>query len=267
MTLCNTYKRLALDTWDKIQQGRRVHFQLKEETLTDLNVLALKARHNNQVFTKVFTKNAEGKNGADWEWWFKGLTNKWIGFRVQAKVINIDSDEFEHLHYRSPKKGKYQCDKLITKALSAPQPLFPIYCLYIQTDDPQYLNKWSCRTFSHLKDFFGCSLTSAFTVKKLRPTNSKHLIDLQNKISPWHCLVCCSGYGKSDFVTNIQAFARAQFELDNEAALELDTKIPEDFSTDTPPQYVLSIIDNENNDNIITTDRSLAGVLVFLEKE
>ena len=62
MTLCNTFKRLALDTWDSIQKSRQLNFQLKEETFTDINMLTLKAKHSRQVRTKVFNKVQKGRN-------------------------------------------------------------------------------------------------------------------------------------------------------------------------------------------------------------
>ena len=92
-------------------KSRRAKFQLKEETLTDLNMLELKLRHSRQVRTKVITKKAEGKNGADWEWWFTSK-HKWIGIRGQAKIININTNEFLHLHYQQPTSKIFQCDKL-----------------------------------------------------------------------------------------------------------------------------------------------------------
>lgn len=265
-TLCNTFKRLAHDTWDNIHKSRQVNFQLKEETFTDINMLAIKARHDGQVKTKVFTKRQEGINGADWEWWFLGLTGNWIGFRVQAKIINLQSSEFEHLHYQNPITHIYQCDKLIQNALTRRNPKIPLYCFFIQTDNNAYLNSWTCRTVPYAKDIYGCSITSAFKVKQLRATNSKHITDLQVDLRPWHCLVCCSGYGNSDFISNIQAYAKANFKFDNDIAKELGVTIPENFSTQKPPDYVLAILENENNDNIKAPDEEIDGVIVITEK-
>lgn len=266
-TICNTFKQLALDTWNSIDKSRQVSFQLKEETFTDINMLAIKTRHSGQVRTKVFTKRQEGNNGADWEWWFRGLTGNWIGFRVQAKIINLQSDQFEHLHYQNPGTHIYQCDKLIQKALTRQHPKIPLFCFFIQTDNAAHLNNWTCQTVPYAKDFYGCSLTSAFTVKQLRATNGKHITDLQANIKPWHCLVCCSGYGKSDFISNIQEYVKANFNLDEDIANGLDVIIPEDFSTQKPPDYVLAILENENNDNIKAPDEDIGGVIVFTEKE
>jgi hypothetical protein len=265
MTICDTFKRLALDTWDGILRSRQVNFQLKEETFIDINMLTLKLRHNDQIKTKVFNKRQEGINGADWEWWFKGITGNWLGFRVQAKIINISSFEFEHLHYRNPRTQIYQCDKLIQNSLNARCPKIPLYCFFIQTNDVTHLTNWPCPTYPYVKDLYGCSLTSAFTIKQLRATDGKHIINLQNNIKPWHCLVCCSGYGHGDLISNIHAYSMANFKLDKDFAKEMDLNIPDDFTTKNPPDYVIAILDSEKNDNIKPPDNEIDGVLIFTE--
>lgn len=265
MTLCDSFKKLSLETWNTIQKSRSVNYQMKEETLTDYNMLELKLRHSSQIRTRVFTKPEEGVNGADWEWWFKGNSNKWIGFRVQAKILNIQSDEFEHLHYKTRRTGIYQSDKLINNALSQSIPRIPLYCLFLQTNNNSLLNKWTCKTFGQIKDLYGCSLISAFTVQKLRTTNSKHLSDLEDYIKPWHCLVCCSGYGQSDFITNIESYALNSFDLTSENLVNADNTIPESFITEKPPNYVVQLLENEKNDNVKRPDEDLNGITIIIE--
>lgn len=263
MTLCNTFKCLAFNTWNFIQRGRNAVFQLKEETITDINLLEIKTRHPGQVWTYAFNKREEGNVGADWEWWFQGADLRWIGFRVQAKIISIYSSCFEHLHYKNQNTNIYQCDKLIQNALSQNPPSIPLYCFYIQTDDSSHLNDWSCASIPPLKDFYGCSLTSAFTVRQLRVAKDDHITDLQNELKPWHCLVCCTGFGgNGNFIENIEAYAMKNFSFpkdDNDA-------IPERFSTDKPPKYVLSILENPSNKEITPPDKEIDGVLVFKER-
>ena len=265
MTLCDTFKRLSIDTWDKIQESRKVDFQLKEETFTDMNMLALKARHGGQIVTRVFTKRKEGINGADWEWWLKGKTNKWIGLRIQAKIINIKTDEFEHLHYQNPKTNAFQCDNLINNALTGPSPRIPLYCFYLQTDNITHLTKWDCGTYPSLKDLYGCSLTSAFTVKKLRASAKKKLTDIESYLKPWHCLVCCVNYGKSDLTENIQAYVKNNFEITNNLTGDSGVPLPDSFLTENPPGYVLAISENSSNQDITPPDADIDGVIIYKE--
>ncbi|MDI9312769.1 MAG: hypothetical protein QM535_21345 [Limnohabitans sp.] len=261
--ICNTFKRLSLNTWDKISQSRAVNFQLKEETFTDLNMLEIKRNHPLKVKTKVFTKHEEGINGADWEWWFRNSKSQWIGFRIQAKIINNLSYEFEHLHYQSAKTKVFQCDKLLQKSLTKNAPKVPLYCFYIQSDDKKHLTKWTCGTFPATKDLWGCSLASAFSVKSLRAKASNHLTDLEPFLKPWHCLVCCTGYGGNDNIENIDNYVKENFPIDETITKELDLTTPETFITEKPPQYVLSIQENEKNDNIFTEDEDLRGVIIY----
>lgn len=126
--LCKTFKDLSQDTWKKIEQSKSVSFQLKEETITDQNLLHLKIKNPNEIHIHIFNKIAKGTNGADWEWWLNDGTD-WLGFRVQAKIINNISDRFEHLHYQK-KSSAPQSEILVTQASPKGEvPQVPIYCL------------------------------------------------------------------------------------------------------------------------------------------
>ena len=111
--LCETFRALAFRTFDQMARARRVGHQPLEETFTDTNILELKDRHPTEIYCRTFNKHEEGKNGADLELW---LTNhsmsSWLGMRLQAKVLHIESDTFPHLHYKSGKSKKYQLSKL-----------------------------------------------------------------------------------------------------------------------------------------------------------
>ena len=87
MSLCQTYRDLSFRTWRYLEKARSVSHQPLEETITDNNFIELKLRHSNEVLTTTYNRIQEGKNGADWEWWFtnKGKT-AWYGVRVQTLV-------------------------------------------------------------------------------------------------------------------------------------------------------------------------------------
>jgi hypothetical protein len=67
LTLCHTFRRQAIWTWDSLRQAKQVSCQIGEESLTDFNLLRIRLRHPNEVFTQSFTKPAESRTGADWE--------------------------------------------------------------------------------------------------------------------------------------------------------------------------------------------------------
>jgi len=58
---------LSHTTWNTISLSRAAKFQLKEETITDQNILQLKLHYSHEIDTIAFNKHEEGKNGADWE--------------------------------------------------------------------------------------------------------------------------------------------------------------------------------------------------------
>lgn len=267
MTLCSIFRQISLDTWYLIKKSRIADYQLKEETITDYNMLSLKLSHSKHVKTRVFTKHVEGKNGADWEWWFKGNSNKWIGFRVQAKILNIRTNEFEHLHYKNHTTGLYQCDKLINNAFQDNIFRFPLYCLFIQTGDKNLLTRKVCKTFKLQRNLYGCSLISAYKVKQLRFKNYKKLSDLENYIYPWHCLVCCKGYGKSDFISNIRSYVLNTFTFQENEDKIFEFNIPDNLITVKPPEYVYQLFENKSNENNAKFDEDLAGVTLIIEEE
>jgi len=246
--ICNTFKRLALDTWDKIAKSRTVGFQLKEETLTDLNMLDLKVRHPYEISVQVFNKAEEGEHGADWEWWFTDKTKKWLGFRVQAKIISITNDRFAHLHYRKDDKSLHQCDLLILKAGMGTHKTIPIYCLFVQTDDLTKLA--TTYTAGTTSEVLGCSLLSADAVQKLRP--AKKLKDT-NAMIPWHLLVCKPD--NKDVLEHLTDFIGSKLGIIIQE---------EDYLADEPPHYVSRLVFNQGEvSSEGEQSTGLAGVMVY----
>jgi len=266
MTICDTFLRTAISTWDKISEGRTVGYQLKEETITDLNILELKKRLGTRVLTIPFNKFDEGKNGADWEWWFRDIHGFWIGVRVQAKIIDIKTDGFEHLHYKKLKK--YQSEKIITEALTSTPPRIPLYSLYTQWDDRTVLANWTC-SFPRYVDLYGCSIMSAFDVYKRRLTDTKDLKSLLVDMRPWHCLVCCKGFSPSGQLTErIESYVKNSFFQGIDDSLKaLDIILPDTFRTKNPPDYVEKFINQKITVENVNVPESLDGLLIYLDEE
>lgn len=209
MSLCQTFRELSYQTWIQLGKARQVKHQILEESITDSLMVELKLRHPYDVITTTFTRHEEGKNGADWEWWFVDSTGtKGIGFRVQAKIINFKNDSFEQLHYKNQtnilinkaKKIKGLLIPPIARKLINPRknlvidrPLIPLYCLYIHDN-----NLWSKLhlglsgiLLNHTIEHYGCSIMSADDVLRLKKKPPKKKVsDVVNYIMPWHYLVC-----------------------------------------------------------------------------
>ena len=244
--LCKTFKDLSHDTWKKIEQSKDVSFQLKEESITDHNLLHLKIKHPNEIHIHIFNKVAEGTNGADWEWWLNDNTD-WLGFRVQAKIINNISDRFEHLHYQK-KSSAPQSEILITQASPKGEvPRVPIYCLYLSSEN---LDSKKLKTNVEL---YGCSLLSAYKVAELRPRTDS-IKALEAFLIPWHKLVCKKSL--TDFQEHIQTFFTDYLKQE---ILDLGSYI-----TTNPPDYIRAISQNMSpsfEGNYGKSD--LAGVVVI----
>lgn len=256
--LCSSFKTLAENTWSIIDKSKSVYFQLKEETITDFNLLYLKEHHPKEIFIKEFTKYEEGKIGADWEWWFTDNTNNWIGFRIQAKIINISTEKFEHLHYQK-KHSIYQNDLLIKQAKADKNIIrIPLYCLYFST---RLLTSKTIKSYTSLK-FFGCSLLSAYKVRFMRRKAIDHIADIQEFIMPWHKMVCPSN--TTPLVNHLQDLAKKSFLFGKQ-------KEDQNFIVQEPPSYVTNLLSNqqellalrnENNKNYEENPTNLAGVVI-----
>ena len=140
----------------------RVGHQPLEETFTDTNILELKDRHPQDIYCRTFTKPQEGINGADWEWWLTDAKRSaWLGLRVQAKVLHLESNTFAHLHYKSGKTKGYQASKL--KRECATEGLIPLYCFYLHERPGATVRSTRCGSFAHAAEAYGCALAPLST--------------------------------------------------------------------------------------------------------
>lgn len=245
ISLCDAFTKASLDTWYRIQEGRALRYPLGEETLTDLLLRDLLRLHLPDITIRAYTKDEEGRNGADWEWWFQGSTGYWIGLRVQAKVISHRADVFEHLHYykntrTTPPQREYQCDKLIAHAGADPAwPRVPLYCLYSYWTAPYSLSaSYCCWGSSPTASAYGCSIVPAADVQALRAANAKG-VTFRNSLAetlrcslPLACLACCPfGPGTESIAERLHAVLALRGALQP----NLNYLLPE------PPFYVLQL--------------------------
>lgn len=88
---------VAASSWGLMEFGIAEGIGPGEETLTDVNLIALR-RLIPSLKVKKFSKNIEGGNGADWEWWIgSSLEHRWIRLRVQAKRSSHNGVRYEQL--------------------------------------------------------------------------------------------------------------------------------------------------------------------------
>ncbi|WP_156374549.1 DUF6615 family protein [Pseudorhodoferax sp. Leaf274] len=250
--------------------AKSINYQPSEETFTDNIMLDLKIKHPVEIFTHPFNKREEGFNGADWEWW---LTNDvedcWLGLRIQAKILNLKPNEYSHLHHKVGKARKtYQLANL--KRESAKAGMVPLYCFYSYGQ----IKSAACGSFGHAAEAFGCSLASLAAVESLQAAGHKKGFDeVMEKASPWHCLVCCAGFGQGDLPTRAWRFLQGslgikapkprkprQSNVDGVYSNSLPK--PAMGPRSRPPSYVRAIVGGEpvHPDQV---PKDLAGVLVI----
>lgn len=244
-----------------LSRARRLEHQLLEETVTDLNLLELKDRHPAEVICRNFTKRQEGLNGADWEWWLtNSARNSWLGLRVQAKVLHLASNTFPHLHYRRGLSA-YQSTKLKNSAFA--EGLVPLYCYYLHDSNLSATLPNVCGTFPHATESYGCSLGTVATVERLRKAKRNDLTAVLADAVPWHCLVCCGGYGGDDLPSRAWSLVQSRLRTTRtgeEAVLDGYRLGPRG----RPPAHVLAAVDGQESE---TTPAGIRGILVIRARD
>lgn len=278
MSLCQTFRELSYQTWIQLGKARQAKHQMLEESITDSLMVELKLRHPYDVMTTTFTRHEEGKNGADWEWWFVDSTGtKGIGFRVQAKIINFKTNAFESLHYLK-KNGKYQTDVLVDAARKSSRPLIPLYCLYLHSNclptpwTVQLLNLLGIHAgdarLNCYSEHYACSLLSVHAVKKFKINKINELVDIIDDLYPWHLLICQSDLHESQntLMNRVTAFVE-RYNLTPSA--DIDTVYYGEL-----PTYVQNMINNYGGDFYLDKDsandelgRDLQGIMIIKDNE
>lgn len=109
--------------------------KIGEETITDLLLMELANLQEKTIVRKFNKQSEEPKNGADWEWWIK-VSDKVIGFRIQAKLLtynkNNRSPVYKGIGKTVGSTSNLQIDNLIQQAHTGREDgkLIPIYSFY-----------------------------------------------------------------------------------------------------------------------------------------
>jgi hypothetical protein len=252
--------------WNKLREARNLEFQLGEESITDFLILNIKKNGGTKLLVESFTRHKESTNGADWEWWFTGPSGKWLGMRIQAKVLKLATQKYEHLHHRN--KNGVQVDLLVTDAHK--NKMIPAYCMYTNWDPTKYDTPNRCRTHKATVRHYGTALLSADKVKKLRLDNKEtRLSMIIGSLRPMHCIFCCNGSGSQDLPNRALAYAHGAGlldQLEHEGSQAKEDQ--ESYLHDHPPFYVAQLLEGKlEGDFIDVQDERLKTVTVFREVE
>lgn len=249
-SLCIEYKMLAKMVFDMLGEDRIINHQTGEETITDLIIRKLKfwefKNSNSNFSVKNFTKKKEAVNGADfeWDWYFVDSSqSKWLGFRLQAKILNLKTDKFLSLDHSN--KNGHQIDLLINS--SNKDNRIPFYCFY--------LHKYGENSLK------GCSLSTPNHVKQLLMTSKKPNVDDVLAISfPWHLIFCNKNARNISLPNRLLVNLRDELKFNGinllskseVLALQKLSKIdgeiydPEEYPFGSAPQRITIIRENKN---------------------
>lgn len=159
-----------------------------EETITETNLLEIRRRHSKHVHLHAFSKHAEAKNGADWEWYIVGR-RRTLKMRVQAK--RVQSDKVLKIKHEVKSSGKQQRDLLI--ACATANKMKPVYCIYCTENQRKF---WK-QDKTGLSFKTGCLLAGAEDV----PQDTKTLVEIEKRCKPWHYL----------FMPGVLALTKAEY--------------------------------------------------------
>lgn len=190
LSLCSALRQLETITWSELKAGYDCRQRLDEESLTSYHLMRLATAVPGIVLEKHH-RGREARTGADWEWWV-GAPGAYVGFRVQAKILNATSLEYGAL-YSSSKAALVQVNKLIDGAARAPRALYPVYVFYNYWRGGLYPPKWPCPRPGLDPKSAGWTIASAHHIRahlaRWRP--SKKLYFLSECMYPLSCLFCC----------------------------------------------------------------------------
>ena len=168
---------LAAQTLSRILLGDERGIRLREDTITEANLLDLDLRQRDLVVHR-FNQNEERAVGADWEWFIGSDIAGWFGLRIQAK--RADGGQYRQLGHPGLGTDDYQYDTLIQSCATAASPnrefkFFPHYVFFngLETWPPSAVwsgcpNEAPIGACSHAElNDFGCSTAPAQLVKRI----------------------------------------------------------------------------------------------------
>ncbi|RIK34036.1 MAG: hypothetical protein DCC55_33830 [Chloroflexi bacterium] len=195
-TLCTAALKSSRWIWNSLRDARTLDMQLGEESITDFFLMNLRRWAPHPLKIKTFTKREEATSGGDWEWWFTGPSAQWLGIRVQAKVIKLSTNHFEHLHY-NPKGGPSQCKRLEQDAFN--NRMLPAYCLYtnwLSADNKMLARLSGRRVFRRTE--YGAALVSVDHVAALQKLGHHKLEQIVPYMKPFRELFCTAKYTEQE---------------------------------------------------------------------
>lgn len=204
----HSFQEEAAKVWRDMSAAWHLNVPRNEETVTEELLLNLARKHKwLGLEIEAYSKGAEGKNGADWAFWFYDgpkisiETSVGVGARVQAKRLYPESGRYEKLFHQSRSQEKASTDGLTPNQcqvlLSHHDGLVPIYLFYNSSNlDLRSILKSSHETLRLRKlcadciipEFWGITAASAEAIKNAN-WGKKNDKPGDFPMVPWHCML------------------------------------------------------------------------------
>lgn len=183
--ICNTIKLQALRIADRVNEAGYTGLGIYEETLTDLLLNRIQFEHEENFFTRKFTRKEEGSlSGADWLWCI-GEPGAWITFAVQAKIASTNTNRVNYLHYR----GGEQYSLLINFCKNFG--FIPKYSIYARIhEEIQFFSKEIAQFKNLPTEQWSFTAISPKYLKHLSGPKDRHISSVLQFSVPWTCLFC-----------------------------------------------------------------------------
>jgi hypothetical protein len=263
--LCNLFMTRSVETWTLLRRARAANLGFKEESITDMHLLAFKECGLEGFDVHSFTRQDERANGADYEFWFLDRTGTSLGVRVQAKRVD-NNEDLKALNYLPTTATSTQSQTLLD--VCRKEDMLPAYCIYVYSE-------------AFLEPGHGCSLLSPWIVSAFPSNRTVSLEKVNYSLVPWSVLVCRSR-GKWDSPTAApsltcvvaQAWRSAIGYGHEHRPPEIEVSdewqsFGRDIFKASPPLYVLRLIDAGTERQAMVeeqlVERNLRGVVVIRE--
>ena len=178
---------LSRQTWEHLGAAKALSVSFGEETITDLLTLDLKRLGLTTTMWKQTSKPKEANFGTDFEWWIGHDTIGWVRFAVQAKKLNVGSQQYNFTHMVH---GSQQLDILENHARAVGAR--PLYCLYNYSAEVDPSRHWQCCQHPFQAQDLGCTVVPASTIRTLvRGEKNFDFVHSGTRTLPWRCLASC----------------------------------------------------------------------------
>ena len=260
--LHETLKTICQRTHGLLQRSHRLRHTIREETLTDINLLDIEWKHGGELHAKIYNRHEEGRmSGADWLWIVNGQHGKPpMAMLMQAKLISKNGKCYT-IAKRSA-SGKEQIEQL--EDFAAHCGFYSFYCFYGCPGQPQLNKNLICELGNQDLEMMACTILHSAAVRRLiakRAQPSLHEILPQGHslaCVAHHCATGMLGSGGSSLLKHSTQYIgdsvrRLAREYDSDTLSDVSPIMPYDFGGDLT-ENGRSIIEHfiHNGDSLTT---------------